>query len=381
MKKVKNRFTSIVTIHDNFLADLYSLTLDTVSYEEIDGEPYLINGTKGRGYHVGLIVKIPIELLTTNGKVRDYNTLYNEEKEALISTLRDRLFFNNQEILMTNILLDKELSSNTSFDISFKDIESNYRRGSKRVQLTDYNCKSYINIINKLARKEIFLKTNSNVRESKYGANNLSFHQSFLTIFNYCYNGKMNLVFSYSFGRFGEVLKLSRRYSDGVPSSAYSCKLNQSMLHAVYYFIGREIFIRKGMRNKHPRLDSYKYFQLNINELMQSIHYNTRKSDVDGYSVSSKIDGYKSQSNKTRTYRLFIKDILIALASMKESHIIYDYVEKYDYTESDNFVNKHAEEYVGNNLNLVHIFSVEEIGQDVSIAITIYLEPIGLKIY
>ncbi len=373
---------AITTIHDNFLADLYSLTLNTVYYEEIDGEPYLINGIKGRGYHVGLMTKIPIELLTVDGKVRDYDTLYNEEKENLKVTLKDRLFFTNQEILMTNILLDNELSNNTCFDISFKDIESNYRSlcSSKRIQLTEYNCKRYISIINSLASKEIFLNTNSNVRESKYGANNLSFHQRFLTIFDYCYNGKNNLVFSYSFSRFGEVLKLSRRYSNGVPPSAYSCRLNQSMLHAVYYFIGREIFIRKGMRNKYSRLDSYKYFQLNINELMQHVHYDTRTSDAAGYSVSSKIDGYKSQPNKNRTYRLFIKYILIVLSSMKENHIIYDYEEKYDYTETENFVNKHESDYVGNNLNLVHIFSVEDIGQDVSITITIYLEPIGLKV-
>ena len=379
----KSNFTNkaITTIHDNLLADLYSLTLDTVYYENIDGEPYLINETSGRGYHIGLQVKIPVDMLTFDNKVLDYKDLSTKEQNVIIKALKERLFFSNAEILMSNILLDKFLNKSNIFDISFLEIESHYRKNnsSKRVQISNYNYKRYINVINKLASKEVFIKTTGKFRKNKYSVNNLSFQQPFLILFDYCRNGKNNILFSYSFDRFGDVLKLSERLSNGVPPSAYSCRLNQCKLHSVYYFLGREVFVRKGMLLKHPRLESYKYFRLDIKKLMREVHYENTNGEVNGYSFATIMDGYNSQPNKFRTYKLFIKYILIALKEMKNNHIIYDYEEKYNYTETDNFVEKYQDDYLGDNLKLVHLFSVNEIGPDVDIEITIYLEPVEFK--
>lgn len=372
----------ITTFHDNLLANLYSLTIDNVYHKNLDGLDYLINETKGKGYRIGLQVEIPVEMLTYNNTIKEYKDLSKEEQMRIIEALKEKLFFSNAEILMSNILLNKFLNKSNEFDMSFLEIETCYRKNndSKRVQISNYNYKRYIDVINKLADKKIFLETTGSFRNKKYGVNNLSFHQPFLILFDQYQSGKNNIVFSYSLYRFGDVLRLSRRVSESVPSSAYSCKLNQCVLHSVYYFLGREIFVRKGMLQKNPKLDSYKYFRLDIKKLMQYIHYESRNSKVNGYSIAYVLDEYKSQPNKFRTYKLFVKYILIALKEMKNNHIIYDYEEKYNYIETDNFIEKYQDEYLGNDLTLVHLFSVNEIGPDIDIELTIFLEPVEFKI-
>ena len=374
---VEHKNNTILTFHDNLLADLYSLTLDGVYYKKIDSEEYLVNEIRGRNYQIGLQVKIPRELLTVNGNIIDYNNTSVERKKEIMDTLKDRLFFSNAEILLANILFDNYLSDKINCDISFKEIESHYRKYHKstRIQITDFNFKRYVFIINQLAKKEMFLITKANFRDKKYSVNNLSFKQPFLTIFDYFQYEKNNMIFTYSFGMFGDVLKLSRRYSQIIPSIAYSCRLNQCMLHSVYYFIGREIFVRKWKIYKSHNLNSCKSFQLDINKLMKYIHYDTLTNNAKGYSVLSKLNGYKNQPNKNRTYRMFVKYVLTTLKEMKKNQIIYDYDVNYDYTESENFIKKYESEY-DLNLNLTHELKIDDVGQDVDVSFLIYLEPI-----
>lgn len=371
----------ITTFHDNLLADLYSLTIDNVYHKNLDGLDYLINETKGRGYNIGLQVQIPVEMLTYNNTIKEYKDLSKEEQMRIIEALKERLFFSNAEILMSNILLDKFSDTNENASISFIEIESYYRKQNKsRVQLTYDNYKRYIDVINKLVDKEIFIKTTGCFREKEYGVNNLSFQQPFLVLFDNFDNGRYNKVFSYSFDRLGDVLKLSRRVSENVPSSAYTCRLNQCMLHTVYYFLGLEVFWKKWLLRKHQRLESYKYFRLDLQKLMERIHYEKKKGNTTGHSVAYTLANIKDQQNKLRTYKLIVKYVLLALKEMKKNHIIYDYEEKYTYKEDDKFVEKYQDDYVGDNLKLVHLFSVNEIDSNVDIEITIFLEPVEFKI-
>ena len=226
-KFVMKNLQSHVFVHDNLLADLYSLTLNNIYVDKIDNEYYLVNKKRSRNYQVGLRAKIPNKFLPM-GKA--YNELTTEKKKEIFEALKDRLYFTNIEILFTNILLSKYMKlSQKKFDISFKEIEKKYRINSRVTgsQISQSNYKRYIETINKLVDKELFLKTNGNFRDKQYGVRNLSFNQPFLTLFNPYHYKKNNIVFSYSFGRFGEVLKLSRRYSNIIPRSAFCCRLNQ----------------------------------------------------------------------------------------------------------------------------------------------------------
>ena len=108
---------------------------------------------------------------------------------------------------------------------------------------------------------------------------------------------------------------------------------------------------------------------------MKYIHYDTLTNNAKGYSVLSKLNGYKNQPNKNRTYRMFVKYVLTTLKEMKKNQIIYDYDVNYDYTESENFIKKYESEY-DLNLNLTHELKIDDVGQDVDVSFLIYLEPI-----
>ncbi len=363
-----------VFVHDNLLADLYSLTLDNICVDKIDNEYYLINKKSGKDYQVGLRAKIPNKFLPIG---KDYNELTTEKKEEIFEELKERLYFSNVEILFTNILLSKYMKlSQKKFDISFKEIEKNYRRNSRVTgsQISESNYKRYIETINKLVDKELFLKTNGNFRDKQYGVRNLNFNQPFLTLFYPYHYKKNNIVFSYSFGRFGEVLKLSRRFSNIIPRSAFCCRLNQSILHSIYYFLGREIFWEKFHLKKIYGANSTRanFFELDISKLSYLVQSNTK--DSYGYSIGQKINILEKQANKSRDYRRFIKNINKALTQFKQEGIIADFDLEFIVNETEEFERKHEFDYDEQG-NFMYIFNIDDISKDIDVKITIRLEP------
>lgn len=379
MSKIKNRFTkkAIITVHDNLLSDLFRLNLERgATYNVINDEEYLVNKVSGRGYQIGLRVLIPSDLLTIDGVQRKYEELLVSEQEEIFDMLKDKLYFSNAEMLITNILLDKYLNSNGNFEISFKEVESHYRKKAishRNITLNNFTYQRYISVINSLADKEIFLKTNGNFRNVKYGVNNKVITQPFLSISNTYHYGKNNEVFSYSFGNFGIVLKLSRRYSNNLISANYRFSFNQVIKHSMAYYLGQQIFIARNNLNKHPFASSYKTFQLNIQDILGSVNYESRSRDIMGLSIASKLDGYKNQPNKNRTYRMVIGYIEELLKGFCSNNSIYNYEVKYSYDETESFNAKHEFDYdIDNVLN--YMFTTKDISQDVSVAITVYLE-------
>ena len=110
MTKIRNRFTTgeIITVHDNLLCDLYSLNRDGgFTCVEINNNQYLVNQKKGRGYTIGLRVKIPDELLIVNGVRSKFDDLDSDIKEEIEDKLSSILYFSNIEIYVANMLFDK----------------------------------------------------------------------------------------------------------------------------------------------------------------------------------------------------------------------------------------------------------------------------------
>lgn len=385
MTKIKNRFNKreIITVHDNILSDLYELDPSTIQCREINGEEYLVNEKCGRGYLVGLRTKIPGNLLISDNTDRKYLELSVEEQEEICNKLKQKLYFNNQEILFTNILLDKFLNCHRDFDISFKEIESHYRKKAssyRNIVINDLTYKRYITVINEIIEKDVYLKTKETFRKPKYGVNNRNITQPFLVLLKQGNYGKNNLEFSYSFGQFGNVLKLSRRYSNNLIRGFYRYNLNQSMKHAIAYHLGKEIFIRSFEINHNilnskymiPKTTHFGHFSLDINGILQKVHYETRFKDNQGYSIADKLNGFKNQPNKNRTYRMvmgYIQEILGGFCSNKS---IYKYDIKYIYNETEAFEERHEFDYdLDGKLN--YEFSLNDINQDVDIIIDIYI--------
>ena len=95
MGKIVNRFSrdGIITVHDNLLADLYSLNMDNhCDVEIINGDQYLVNQSVGRNYSIGLRVKIPKDLITINGKVQKFVDLYPQLQNRIEEELKEYLY-------------------------------------------------------------------------------------------------------------------------------------------------------------------------------------------------------------------------------------------------------------------------------------------------
>lgn len=343
--KTKNRFKhkAILTCHDNLLSSLYKLGVHTITYKEINGIQYLVNIVKGRGFEVGLRTAIPLDFLKVNGIVKKYDELSNKQQQEIINRLKGKLVFNNIEILFTNILLDKFLSYNHKFDISFKEIEINYRKkaiAKRNIVINDYTYKRYVLTLHSLSEKEVYLKTTNKFRNEKYGVNNRYFSQKFLTIVNDYKISTNNIGFSYSFGEFGNVLKLSRRYSNILPADSYECNFSQAVTHVVAFYLAQTLFIHTYEAAKTNQLGSYT-FTLNVDHLLQSIPYNGRKKEKQGLSFSTVLNDCKQQPNKNRIYRMAISYIQALLGSFKANGAIQSYEMNYVLYDDESFYKKH----------------------------------------
>lgn len=374
MAKIKNRFSekAIITVHDNLLANLYQLNLSSVIVRKINEEEYLLNEFSGRDYSIALIAKIPKELLTVNGDVCKFSELSTEAQEEIFNLLKDNLYFSNVEILFCNILFDRYLKTDYDYDFSLTGIEKYYRRRgkTKKIRISDVNYKRYVTTLNKLSKKEIIVDTKAKFRTQgrrSYGVNNLKIKQKLIS-FTSLYKKENDIIFSYHFSQFGKVIKLSRRYSNILLPKFYQYRLNQSMKHVIAYFIGIEIFIRKDPHKKYSNS-----FMLDVNSIFQKVHYETRKGECKGYSLASKLDGFKSLPNILRTYKMTLRYIDEILSDFVSNKTIYDYEVKYNYDETEDFQEKHQYDYDLNG-NLIYNFTLDDVSRDVDVSFLVSLD-------
>lgn len=374
MAKIKNRFSekAIITVHDNLLANLYQLNLSSVIVRKINEEEYLLNEFSGRDYSIALIAKIPKELLTVNGDVCKFSELSTEAQEEIFNLLKDNLYFSNVEILFCNILFDRYLKTDYDYDFSLTRIEKYYRRRgkTKKIRISDVNYKRYVTTLNKLSKKEIIVDTKAKFRTQgrrSYGVNNLKIKQKLIS-FTSLYKKENDIIFSYHFSQFGKVIKLSRRYSNILLPKFYQYRLNQSMKHVIAYFIGIEIFIRKDPHKKYSNS-----FMLDVNSIFQKVHYETRKGECKGYSLASKLDGFKSLPNILRTYKMTLRYIDEILSDFVSNKTIYDYEVKYNYDETEDFQEKHQYDYDLNG-NLIYNFTLDDVSRDVDVSFLVSLD-------
>lgn len=374
MTKIKNRFTNgdIITIHDNLLCDLYSLNRDGgFDWEEFNGNQYLINQKQGRGYTIGLRVKVPDELLIIDGAKCKFDDLDSDTVEEIEDKLSSRLYFSNIEIYVANMLFDKFLRYGNNCNISIQEMDGYYRKGKKdyrkvRVMKNVYD--RYIETLKLLVEKELFLETTASFRNDKYGARNINFSHMFLSVFQIEQLEMNNMKFNYSFHNFGNVIKQCRRYSNTLSRYAFKIRFNQAMKYVTSFFIARDVFIAKGNLIHKP---SYKYNEMIITSecYEDDIKYDGRSNNNQGYSVSYKLNSFKGIPNKIRVRKMFINYIIRGFYLCN----IYSVEEQFTYDETEEFVEKHEFDY-DENCNLNYTFSMDDLGKDVNVSLLVYID-------
>lgn len=374
MAKIRNRFTTgdIITIHDNLLCDLYSLNRDGgFEWKEFNGNQYLINQKQGRGYTIGLRVKVPDELLIIDGAKCKFDDLDSDTVEEIEDKLSSRLYFSNIEIYVANMLFDKFLRYGNNCNISIQEMDGYYRKGKKdyrkvRVMKNVYD--RYIETLKLLVEKELFLETNASFRNDKYGARNINFSHMFLSVFQIEQLEMNNMKFNYSFHNFGNVIKQCRRYSNTLSRYAFKIRFNQAMKYVTSFFIARDVFIAKGNLIHNP---SYIYNEMTVTSesYEKEVKYDGRKNNNQGYSMSYKLNSFKGIPNKIRIKKMFINYIKRGFYLCN----VFSIEEQFSYDETEEFVEKHEFDY-DENYNLNYNFSLDDLGQDVNVSLLVYID-------
>lgn len=358
----------IITCHDNLLASLYNLDATTIYYKEINDEYYLINSINGKGYEIGLRVKVDklnypqdVKLLS----LYDENSYELTEVKMILGMYSKYLMFSNCEKYITNILLDKYLSNEYDFDISIKEIESRYRKKAisyRNITLNTSTYNRYVSTIYSLLCKEIFLKTSKSFRDSRYGVNSINLYQKLLIVDSYYNSGINNITFTYSFGGFGKVIKQSKRFSNLVPGGYYRINFNQLKLHLVAFYIARDIFIQQGIINKYPYVERNYYLEVDIDRIISLVEEKNLE---------------QKKCNKARNYKNIVKYIESVLGSLEANHYIEKYSEEFMYEETEHFMKKHEFDYDIDNALKDYKFTIDDLDEDVSVRFTIIMPGIS----
>ena len=339
---LKRNSKKIITVHDELLFELYSLRPDTISYELINGNVYLVNSVKSLNYEIGLRVKLEYENVNEDDLKKISSFKFD------ISIYYEQLCFSNIEKYVCNVLFDKFLSTQQDFDITFSEIEYLYRgKCSKKLcVLRNDIALKYAKAFDSLSKKELFLITNNNFRNKRYGVRNLCIHQPFLSLKSILRVSKNNLAVSYSFGGFGEVIKASKRYSTILSNKAYQINFNELKLHLTGYYLARDVFITLGIMEKMFRLE----FPYNppidlLIEFTRELSYNSF---------------YK---NPLRDYKAMCKYVLTSLRYIDK---IIDIEEIYHETEE--FAIEHEMDKDENG-NYEYEFTLKDVGRNADLEI------------
>lgn len=366
-RKKKKGIKTILTCHDELLAELYCLNTKNVYFYNVNGENYLVVQKKLSKATIGLRAKIPKEWLIENEKEVSFTDLTVHKQKEIIYKLQDKLTFSCQEILICNILLDKVLKRTINLSISFRDIDAFYRKkvtSYKKVKINIFTFKAYLKIIKRLSEKEIFIKTSKDFRNNSYGVNNRNFYQPLLSLYNFHKVDDTDLSFSYSFEQFGEILKRSKRFSDILPNVCYQFSFKQATKHVMAYNIARKIFIKLGDKRVFYQGGIFKMYP---HELMSYVPYTDQKGISKNFTFEDIFED-SIVPNKLRLYRMFIKYIKEILGYLP---YYYETIIDFEPDElNEDFVKKHEFDYdIQGNLK------TENLGlKDITFDTNIYFE-------
>lgn len=371
MSKILNRFDkeNVITVHDELLSSLYALHPSNIYYKVINGEQYLINSIKGKNYEIGLRVKLKdnsIPVCVPQETPLDYNSLSKSWEDTYVKMTLNihytKLCFTNIEKYVMNILLDKFLNNHQKFDMTFLEMEKYYRGKVKprATSLSEKIAMKYATALDSLAEKELFLITSPSFRKYKnndYGVSGLNIIQPLLSITNSNAFSKNNIIFSYSFGGFGRVIKLSRRYSTILPITAYRININQLRLHLAGFYLAQDVFIQTGLLARHPTLVKYQSFVVDVSELIEA----TTEASLEDKPLKNPLRFRREMSAYVSCLLPYIDGVM-------------DVEKEYIYNETERFMQKHEADYdIQTDLDNYE-FTLKDLDQDVELRFTAHMD-------
>ena len=230
-----------------------------------------------------------------------------------IKLLGNQQLLSAQEIFMLMILLDHYTKAKgVEVPITIKQIHIDYRnrRMGKEQSIPKPDYKSYVIALNSLKKR--FISFNI-VRKIKLMHSGISKHKcrKLINIFH-TKQPHGNTILEYSLGEFGDILLLSRRYSDILPVEIIRLPYKQISALYIGLYLARLIFINRRKKQKQ--------FNVSINSIMKNIMLHQVNGDNTGITLASKLKEHIP--NKYTYIDNFRKHLKMVLKMLEENKSI-----------------------------------------------------------
>ncbi len=238
-------------------------------------------------------------------------------KKSKVELTKNSSMFTVHELFLLAILIDYRLKNpEPETPIALSYIHKRYRgkRIGKTRVMSESDLNAYVEALNGLQMKKVNLYIGKT--RSKYHLSNKEVRYGRLfTITSISRMENGDYVFTYDLGNYGEILSLSKRYSDMVPIDIIKIPYKQNIKLYIAMYISRLIFINKRMGKKE--------FTVTTESIMKRI----RIHDKDGNDMGTNLYRLMSEKNlsKYSKERLFWSYLLVVLELLKVKGSIYDY--------------------------------------------------------
>lgn len=246
-----------------------------------------------------------------------YDTTKTLERKSRIDLTANSSLFTIHEFILWIILVDFKLKNpSINYPISLSYIHKKYR--GKRVGKTEVMSQSdldaYKRALNGLQRKRINMNTGKG--RLRYKQNNIEVNNGrIFKITNITEKSNGDLVFEYTLGNYGEVIRKCKRYSDMLPINILKTSYKQNMKLYIGIYISRLIFInRRKQRNE---------IVVTIDSIMKHIRLHDSSGVDSGKNLYELMN--EDHISKYSKLKLFNSYLIEVLEMLKFNSTIYDY--------------------------------------------------------
>jgi hypothetical protein len=245
------------------------------------------------------------------------NPQSSNRKKKLSTNIEINNDFSTHEIMLLVILLDHYIKCGglgTSLSLSY--IHSKYRnkRVGKNKVMSNKELMAYHTALEDLQKKKISLSIGNTRKRYKLNNTRISSIRLF-NISNYSFNSNGDFVFEYNFGKYGETLIKSKRYSNNVPIDMVKVSFQQIEIVYLFLYLSRLIFINK------RKLHSEK--EVMLETIFKQIKIHDKQGNNTQISLYGLING--NYPTKYVSIRQFQTHLLYVLEMFKKMGTIRDY--------------------------------------------------------
>lgn len=346
----------ILTIHDELVSNLILLNCNHIVYN--NELPSKVATIKGKRIDVSLFA-------TADDKYKKFiKKKLNDNKNIKITEYDDEILKNNyslssREVIVYLILLHHYIiSQQDNAVITIKQINKHYRQIRS---MNDYLYDSYVRAIQLLSQKQVGYR----IKKKYVGKHKLTNFKDTHKLLNIV-NGTMlqnDFRFEYNLGSLGKIIRDSKNYSTIVPKGVYACTYANINYLLVFLYLSRMIYINRNQRkNIQPvkrislqtiskNICKYNRQGFNMNITYEDV-FNRNTAVVNNKTFNREFydkqaDDYRLTSerkqdyylglierdrkvinkciNNNRDLKMLLKNIKLALTTLKMTHQIVDF--------------------------------------------------------